>query len=652
MDHRRFCRGGCFFVISGFLISTLIFGNLDTGSFTFAEFYARRIKRIFPALLLVLSACYVLGWFALLGYEFEQLGKHIAGGAGFVANFVLWGESGYFDHTSDTKPLLHLWSLGIEEQFYILFPPLVFLFAKYRLKFWPLLLFLFVTSFGLNIALAPSHNVADFYSPGTRFWELMIGSLLAWVMLYRKEFVAAAILNHALRRHCLSLLGLGFIAAALWMITRTTLFPGWWALLPTLGAALIIVAGPQAWPNRTFLSHPLVVWFGLISFPLYLWHWPLLAFAHIGAGARPPVEIRILAILFSLLLAWLTYRFLERPIRGSKNHKPYVLSLCLLMGLIAGAGLWTQHRLHRMPLRQIDVLSIQANDMHAMEKKILEQDDSCQRLLNIDPTNMICKAKSAAPDIMVLGDSTASSFNYAALTGRVPVDTLLISRPGCLPFVDFVNYGAGETLKEKTFCNRMTQGAIQDLDRLASIHTVVLVSSGSLFIRGGFGSKQNEQDWSKYKITKADGHYVGSRKEAFVDGYSGTIQRLLETGRHVILVKEMPELEVSTVDCLAARSGLAFLPKNPADCRTARPKLADWQSEYDSAIAEIAQKNPGLLIYDPFSLVCDAQFCYGAREGRVYYYDSHHLGLEGSELVWRDFLPWLAARGIVLKKEP
>ena len=184
-------RGGfigvdVFFVISGYLISTIIFENLDKGTFSFSEFYSRRIRRIFPALLLVLIACFAFGWFALLADEYKQLGKHIAAGAGFISNFILWNESGYFDNSADAKPLLHLWSLGIEEQFYIVWPLLLWFVWKRKFNLLTITIVLAVASFILNLKGVKQDMVATFYSPQPRFWELLCGSLLAWFTLYKK----------------------------------------------------------------------------------------------------------------------------------------------------------------------------------------------------------------------------------------------------------------------------------------------------------------------------------------------------------------------------------------------------------------------------------------------------------------------------------
>lgn len=168
-----------FFIISGYLISTIIFVNINERRFSFVEFYARRVNRIFPALFVVLIFSYAFGWLNLLADDFAKLGKHIAGGAGFVSNLILWNESGCFDKAAELKPLLHLWSLGIEEQFYFVWPLAIFFIARWPKKVLPFILVLAGISFGLNVLYINTNPVATFYSPITRFWELLIGSLLA-----------------------------------------------------------------------------------------------------------------------------------------------------------------------------------------------------------------------------------------------------------------------------------------------------------------------------------------------------------------------------------------------------------------------------------------------------------------------------------------
>ena len=323
-----------FFVISGYLISTIIFTNLERGTFSFAAFYSRRVKRIFPALLLVLLFCFVFGWHGLLSDEFRQLGKHIAAGAGFLSNFVLWGESGYFDNAGHSKPLLHLWSLGIEEQFYIFWPLLVWIAWRSKLGLLLISLSALLISFSLNIHGVRNDPVATFYSPLTRFWELSVGSILAYLTL-RKHINPTR--TAVIRSNALSIAGIALLFSAVLFTNSDLTFPGWWALLPVFGSALVIVAGTKSWLNRKVFSNKLAVWFGLISFPLYLWHWPILSFGRIVEGDGPSRIFRVLAILTSIILAWVTYRFIERYVRVSKGYK-YVFLLVSASVVVALAG--------------------------------------------------------------------------------------------------------------------------------------------------------------------------------------------------------------------------------------------------------------------------------------------------------------------------
>ncbi len=325
-----------FFIISGFLISTIIFQNIDEQRFRFLEFYTRRINRIFPALLTVLLFSYGFGWLNLLADDFAQLGKHIAGGAGFVANLVLWNESGYFDKAAELKPLLHLWSLGIEEQFYFIWPIFIYLMAKWPKKLLSAIILVTLLSFGLNIASIQSNPVATFYSPLTRFWELLFGALLAYAVVHHD---AALQKVRAVHRDVLSAVGLALIVVGAIILNQKSAFPGWWALMPTFGAVLVIGSGSSAWCNKYILSNKIFVWFGLISFPLYLWHWPLLAFARLQEGEAPSLLNRFGLVLVSIVLAWLTYRFVEKPIRFGASYRTHKnIALVFLMILVGYLG--------------------------------------------------------------------------------------------------------------------------------------------------------------------------------------------------------------------------------------------------------------------------------------------------------------------------
>jgi peptidoglycan/LPS O-acetylase OafA/YrhL len=323
-----------FFVISGFLITGIIADGLARRTFSFAHFYARRVRRLFPALVVVLAACWVIGWFELLPTELVQLGRHIVGGAGFVANLVFWGDAWYFDQVAAAKPLLHLWSLGVEEQFYLFWPlTLVILWRIARRHVVGATALIAVASLAWGISLVPDHRAESFYSPASRMWELLAGALLALRPL--------PALRAAVPSYCASLCGSALVVVSAFALEPSARFPGWQALLPVGGTALVLAAGPQALVNRALLSRPWMVWLGLISYPLYLWHWPLLSFAYIDGHQESEIGLRAGLLVLSVALAWATWRLVETPIRrgGPSAVKVAGLSVAMVgVALIAWLG--------------------------------------------------------------------------------------------------------------------------------------------------------------------------------------------------------------------------------------------------------------------------------------------------------------------------
>ena len=329
-----------FFVISGYLITGILVKATEEGEFpTFgallADFYQRRIRRIFPSLIVVLLACLVIGWLVLFSSEYQRLGKYVAAGAGYVENFVLWNEAGYFDHASIEKTLLHLWSLSVEEQFYIVWPLLLWVLTR---RHWRLLTSIGViaaTSFALNLALVFSGHVTHaFFSPLPRTWELMAGAWLA--VAHRHGLPCLSRWSSAQ-----SWGGVALLVTGLALIGPHSAFPGLWALLPVLGTALVINAGPNAFLNQSLLSWRPAVWVGLISYPLYLWHWALLSLVVIVVGDTSPTFrhlSRPALVVVSILLAWLTYRYFESPVRRSRRTATTV-GLTLTVSVLGLVGL-------------------------------------------------------------------------------------------------------------------------------------------------------------------------------------------------------------------------------------------------------------------------------------------------------------------------
>jgi peptidoglycan/LPS O-acetylase OafA/YrhL len=478
-----------FFVISGFLITKIIFNNLNEGSFSFTDFYVRRIRRIFPSVIVVLVSSFIIGWFILFSTEFKQLGKHVVAGAGFVSNIVLWSEAGYFDNSSQTKPLIHLWSLGIEEQFYIIWPFFLWFLYKYKYNFLIIIFFFTICSFILNIYSVTQNSITAFYSPLTRFWELLIGSLLAIFIAHKKNFflnknniieypkptsnqkndyqLINDIFQHSkwigssIIANFFSIIGLLLIFYSIFNFDKKLIFPGRNALLPVIGTALIILAGANTLVNRIVLSNKIVVWFGLISFPLYLWHWPLFSFAHIIESQQPNLIIRFSLLFISILLAWLTYKFFEHPFRFGKNAKTKVNVLIISMVIIGYIGFLTYKKdglKDRFVIKKYEIINSQFHDFSKIGHWEYYQNESCTKRYFLDSFRtypwFFCIINSEKkPTILILGDSKANDFYPGVILNRHLKHHSVLSFGNCDPAL------AGENWKYYTEKNHYPGGS-------------------------------------------------------------------------------------------------------------------------------------------------------------------------------------------------
>jgi peptidoglycan/LPS O-acetylase OafA/YrhL/lysophospholipase L1-like esterase len=423
-----------FFVISGYLITGIILQGLSDSRFSFVEFYSRRIKRIFSALALVLVATLGFGYVLLLPEEFKLLGKHIAGAGGFAANIVLWSEAGYFDPAGELKPLLHLWSLGVEEQFYVLWPLLLLLMFHFRSKFLAGITVVLGISFLANVGRIGEHPVEVFFLPMARFWELAAGGYLAYRSIAQDR-------NGSDERgnDLLAIAGLMLAAVSIFVLGKERPFPGWSALLPVLAASFIIAAGPAAWINRRVLSNAALVFVGLISYPVYLWHWPILSFARIALGGTPPLSIRIAAVVISLFLGWLTYRWIERPIRAAKSLKvPGALLVIIACLVVAGLFIFVKQGLpERFPpiVRKLEAYKLEGiADVWREHRCFLEPGD-----IGTFAAECIDPPTRPGPLVFLWGDShgAAAYPGLRALQDHWVFRLAQFTISTCPPFVDF-----------------------------------------------------------------------------------------------------------------------------------------------------------------------------------------------------------------------
>jgi peptidoglycan/LPS O-acetylase OafA/YrhL len=425
-----------FFVISGYLITGIVAREIAAGRFSLKAFYARRARRILPALAVVLAFALAAGWWVLSPKQLETLCRHVIGGVTFSSNLVLWKESGYFDSDAALKPLLHLWSLAIEEQFYLAWPLVLLAFWRWRVG---LTVAIVVASLGACIVLSRESAATAFFLPHTRAWELLAGAMLVWLPPLAARW-----------RHAASGLGALAIAGACVLYDGSLTYPGALALAPTLGAALLIAAGPSAALNRA-LSRPAAAWLGRISYPLYLWHWPLLVFALIYNGYDPLSAPQIAAVLaVTLLLSALTHVVVERPIHLQRRVPvARVITGFASLLVVAGTAWATADYRPTAEAKDKRLADLYADgdsfDIDATMREACNFHDARTKTARaaIDPS---CTPPGAGRGVVLLwGDSHAQSLWYGIDRLAAPGTVALIAASACGPRLDDLTPGALDT---------------------------------------------------------------------------------------------------------------------------------------------------------------------------------------------------------------
>jgi len=455
-----------FFVISGYLVGGIIQRAFALGNFSYADFYARRIRRILPSLCLVLIAVLIAGWFLLRADQYADLAKHAAAGTAFVANISLWQDISYFNWNARVVPLLHLWSLAVEEQFYIVWPILVACIYRFGAKALLATIILIGTlSFALNVMQVGADPSGTFYWAHTRAWELMAGCLLAWWGIRTPILPRGN--QGAVLRNVAALSGALLILFPIVYYSSDIEFPGWRAALPVAGTALLIAAGPSALINRRVLANPVAVWFGLISYPLYLWHWPLLAFAQILEvnGSWP---VRGVLVLVSVVLAWATFHWVESPIRQRRTVSPRtIFGGLVVIGLAALAinltGGVPSREVASRPTNQFLQYYAQLHKTGIASQYRSECDfydwESRRARPKIDKS---CVAPGQSGTWMLWGDSHAQALSKG-LRSILPagVNLAQVATSGCNPSLS-------DTTKETpgNACNISNRFALQTIERL------------------------------------------------------------------------------------------------------------------------------------------------------------------------------------------
>jgi len=617
-----------FFVISGFLISKIIISSFQKKSFSILDFYGRRIRRIFPALIVALTLTLAIGWFTLFASEYKNLAKHTLGAIGFVSNLIIWSESGYFDVSSKLKPLLNLWSLGVEEQFYLFWPLLIGLSIKTRKSLFYLISGFFVLSFFANVILIKGHSSLVFYNPLTRFWELAAGGALAYLEIYKVGFVVQ-IRQKVHLTNAFSTFGLLLILFFSTYLNEHSIFPGYYALAPVLGSFLILSAGEKALMNRV-LSYKAFVFIGLISYPLYLFHWPLLSIANILYNQNPPNLVIFVVLALTTFLACWTYFKIELPIKENRKLKYASAKLnVILVGEFCLIGILA------IIIYVNDGFNYRLRNLESLVQTKLEYRDSLDseeskkcREKNFDIEMCVITNPLQNPTIALIGDSHANHF-FPALESyyrEKSENLILLARSGVAPFLSITSKREG---------SNSLDDVIKKISSDPYIHTVILAGFWSNY----FNEEGTQTGDVKYKNVILDNDKnLTKQSEVFEKGLKQTITTLMLNRKKVIFIHDIFSVPFYINQC-ANRSNLNYFSETASfkECTFDKVDAQKDQAGYKKSVEQILKDFPELIQFDPTPSLCDEKKCFVVKDNHFLYSDEHHLSLYGVSLLLHNF---------------
>lgn len=588
-------RGGfvgvdVFFVISGYLITHILLDDLSHDRFSLLRFYERRARRLLPALFCVMLCCLPFAWAWMQPAQLADFAQSLIAVVFFASNILFWRESGYFAAEAEEKPLLHTWSLAVEEQYYLLFP--LFLLVMWRSGRGPMVWViagLCCASFLLGDWASRHAPVAAFYLAPMRAWELLAGALCAFL----------ATRPHPPRGHGgLALLGLALILGAVFVYDSTLPFPSAYTLVPVLGAALVLLFGQAGTGVARMLSWPVCTGIGLISYSAYLWHQPLFAFARLRSLGPPETALMLGLALTSLLLAWLTWRYVERPFRTGTacllpNRRALFLGVATSAAALAGLGvlghLW-QGFPHRLtPLQQTYMASATPSPLR----------EACHTFAHKGPRpDQACSYFAPNIQVAVFGDSHTVELAYALGEALEPygIGIRHLSHSACPPALETEAFGPS--------CARWTRQALDVLQHDKDIsHVIVSFRISAYFDPSAHSAPERQRMQQDLRTILA---------------------RLSDTKR-AIFVMQAPELSthVHKQIYLTPDRKLADLAALPAQ---------DWQARRDVLEDQLELKRGPFLYFDPTSAFCGETHCFAGKDGTAYYFDDDHMSLGGARL--------------------
>jgi peptidoglycan/LPS O-acetylase OafA/YrhL len=595
-----------FFVISGYLITGILIRELDRGEFSLARFYERRARRILPALFFMMLICIPFAWAWMTPSQIEGFGRSLVAVSLFASNILFWRESDYFAPAAEEKPLLHTWSLAVEEQYYMFFPLLLLLAWRFGRSpaFYTIAAIAAVSL--LLCEWAWRHApVANFYLAPTRAWELLAGSLCAFIHFGKRKK----------RDDLLAALGLGLIVFAILAFDASTPFPSLYSLAPVGGTALIILfAAERTWTARLLSIRPLVG-VGLISYSLYLWHQPLFAFARIYSIERPSQVLMLCLALLALALAFLSWRYIEKPFRRKQrifagSRSAILTASAAAMVFFLGAGVVTDAADGFYELKSTDRQLLLMSTATPSPKR-----DDCH-LLDPDLENPDgpCEYFSRNVEFATFGDSHAVELAYALAERLRPYDIGVrhLSLSDCAP--------SYRNRLDKLDCSHWTDVAMNSIIGDDSINTIIVSYRINGYLFGG-----HEHIYPEFPMETSE-----AERRTMWTSYINILRDFVASGKKVVLVLQAPELP-QTMETLIydPTSTNAYIPGLPRD----------WWTKRTTYVRQRLQEIPaGVMIVDPADSFCDDAVCYAGQQDISYYFDDDHMSVAGAGIVADEIL--------------
>lgn len=575
-----------FFVISGYLITSILISELEQGNFSIARFYERRARRILPALFFVMLCCIPFAWMWMLPSELKDFSESIAAVVLFASNILFWREEGYFAPAAELKPLLHTWSLAVEEQYYLLFPVFLLLAWRFGRKrvFWSICVI-------AAISLAASEwgwrnePSANFYLAPTRAWELLIGSMCAFWLTGREQR----------GNNWLSLAGLALIVFAIFFYDDATPFPSGYALVPVLGTALIILFGGTGTWTAKLLGMRGFVGIGLISYSAYLWHQPLFAFARIRNPVEPAQSLMLVLAALSLVLAYLSWRYVEKPFRkGSASILPTrraVFAASVVVAAVFVGGGLAGHSREGFPQRS-SRLDFEGDVGHTYFHNYVDDKFVDCRPIEIADEALAwegflrCKqSRTGNPDIALIGDSHAEHL-FVGLAENLDNNIVFYIKDS-VPTIDNKEFA-------KVF------------DYLFESPDVKIVVIAFYFermneVRDGLEFRQN---------------------------LLALVRKLQSHGKQVFIVKDVPTFSLDPESCVFSQTRQIAYDR----CNVKRAQFLQDAKKYNEAVNYLEQEAQ-VSVYDPINDSCGQKYCNMIVNNQILYRDRHHLNLIGSQKI-------------------